>query len=67
MSFSLIIYEHPTPGEAQAVLATRDPWVVETVRRLLIERLSGKPARKVSPLKRIPKPAKLEVPDGEKD
>lgn len=67
MSFSLIIYEHPTPEEAQAVLATRDPWIIETVRRLLIERLSDKPVRKISPLKRIPKLVKLEVPDDEKD
>ena len=39
MAFSIVVYAG-SPGVAEPILATRDPQIVEAVRRLLLERLA---------------------------
>jgi hypothetical protein len=39
MGFSIVVYAG-SPSVAQPILATRDPQIVEAVRRLLLERLT---------------------------
>ena len=42
MSFSIVVYAG-SPSVAQPILATRDPQIVEAVRRMLLERLRTDP------------------------
>jgi hypothetical protein len=42
MGFSIVVYAG-SPSVAQLILATRDPQIVEAVRRLLLERLTTDP------------------------
>jgi hypothetical protein len=42
MGFSIVVYAG-SPSVAQPILATRDPQIVEVVRRMLLERLTTEP------------------------
>lgn len=43
MAVSLVVFEGPTPSKARPVLATRDPYIIAALRRLLVERLTDEP------------------------
>jgi len=46
MGFSIVVYAG-SPSVAHPILATRDPQIVEVVRRLLLERLTTEPQDQV--------------------
>jgi hypothetical protein len=50
MSLFLTIFEGTTPANARPVVAISDADIIAAVRRLLLERLADKAARKAVPL-----------------
>jgi hypothetical protein len=55
MPLFLTIFEGTSPADARPVVAISDADIVATVRSLLLERLGDGPARKIVPLKPMPK------------